>query len=144
MIIHSLLDTDLYKLTMMQGVLHQFPWAEVVYEFRSRSKGDLRRVADGVREETNRSVTSLPATGARAARAASVRHVRPGLVAEHRYQPGPGQHPHGPFLLHVDHDRISGLTPGDERDDAVVARVGPLHHAFVAVDQHARQHRRGV
>ncbi len=36
MIINSLLDTDLYKLTMMQGVLHQFPWAEVEYEFKCR------------------------------------------------------------------------------------------------------------
>jgi len=38
-IIQSLLDTDLYKLTMMQGVLHQFPWAEVEYEFRCRNHG---------------------------------------------------------------------------------------------------------
>lgn len=28
MIIHSLLDTDLYKFTMMQVVLHQFPGAQ--------------------------------------------------------------------------------------------------------------------
>lgn len=38
-IIQSLLDTDLYKLTMMQGALHQFPWAEVEYEFRCRNIG---------------------------------------------------------------------------------------------------------
>lgn len=37
MIINSLLDTDLYKLTMMQAVFHQFPAAEVEYEFRNRS-----------------------------------------------------------------------------------------------------------
>lgn len=36
MIVNSLLDTDLYKLTMMQGVLHQFPWANVEYEFKCR------------------------------------------------------------------------------------------------------------
>ena len=34
MIIESLLDTDLYKFTMMQCVLHQFPGAEVSYRFR--------------------------------------------------------------------------------------------------------------
>lgn len=38
-IIQSLLDTDLYKITMMQGALHQFPWAEVEYEFRCRNIG---------------------------------------------------------------------------------------------------------
>ncbi len=38
MIITSLLDNDLYKLTMMQGVLHQFPWAEVEYEFKCRDE----------------------------------------------------------------------------------------------------------
>lgn len=52
MIITSLLDTDLYKLTMMQGVLHQFPWAEVRYEFKCRNEGvDLRPIADEVRRE---------------------------------------------------------------------------------------------
>ncbi|SSY80460.1 nicotinate phosphoribosyltransferase [Alysiella crassa] len=36
-IIHSLLDTDLYKFTMLQVVLHQFPQAHGVYEFRCRN-----------------------------------------------------------------------------------------------------------
>ncbi len=52
MIINSLLDTDLYKLTMMQGVLHQFPWADVQYEFECRDKDiDLRPVAPAVQKE---------------------------------------------------------------------------------------------
>ena len=34
MIISSLLDTDLYKLTLMQVVLHQFPAVEVEYKFK--------------------------------------------------------------------------------------------------------------
>ena len=37
MIITSLLDTDLYKFTMMQVVLHQFPAAEVEYRFQCRN-----------------------------------------------------------------------------------------------------------
>ena len=37
MIIDSLLDTDLYKFTMMQCVLHQFPDANVKYRFRCRT-----------------------------------------------------------------------------------------------------------
>ncbi len=39
MIIESLLDTDLYKFTMMQAVLHQFPAAQVEYKFKCRTPG---------------------------------------------------------------------------------------------------------
>ena len=39
MIIRSLLDTDLYKFTMMQVVLHHFPGAQVEYRFRCRTPG---------------------------------------------------------------------------------------------------------
>ena len=39
MIITSLLDTDLYKFTMMQVVLHQFPGAQVEYRFKCRNAG---------------------------------------------------------------------------------------------------------
>jgi nicotinate phosphoribosyltransferase len=43
MIIQSLLDTDLYKFTMMQVVLHHFPGAQVEYKFKCRTEGvDLR------------------------------------------------------------------------------------------------------
>ncbi|MFM9881306.1 MAG: nicotinate phosphoribosyltransferase [Burkholderiaceae bacterium] len=38
MIIASLLDTDLYKFTMMQVVLHQFPGAQVEYRFKCRNQ----------------------------------------------------------------------------------------------------------
>ena len=39
MIIRSLLDTDLYKFTMMQVVLHHFPGAHVEYRFKCRNEG---------------------------------------------------------------------------------------------------------
>ena len=39
MLIESLLDTDLYKFTMMQVVLHHFPGAQVEYVFKCRSEG---------------------------------------------------------------------------------------------------------
>jgi nicotinate phosphoribosyltransferase len=39
MIIESLLDTDLYKFTMMQVVLHHFPAAQVEYRFKCRTPG---------------------------------------------------------------------------------------------------------
>jgi nicotinate phosphoribosyltransferase len=52
MIIQSLLDTDLYKFTMMQVVLHHFPGAQVEYRFRCRTEGvDLRPHLDEIRDE---------------------------------------------------------------------------------------------
>lgn len=52
MIIESLLDTDLYKFTMMQCVLHQFPGAQVAYRFRCRNEGiDLSPYVEEIRDE---------------------------------------------------------------------------------------------
>ena len=52
MIIQSLLDTDLYKFTMMQVVLHHFPGAQVEYRFKCRSEGaDLKPYVDEIRDE---------------------------------------------------------------------------------------------
>ncbi|KPB69293.1 nicotinate phosphoribosyltransferase [Pseudomonas cannabina] len=41
-IVQSLLDTDFYKLTMMQAVLHNYPNVDVEWEFRCRNGEDLR------------------------------------------------------------------------------------------------------
>jgi nicotinate phosphoribosyltransferase len=50
MIIESLLDTDLYKFTMMQVVLHHFPGAQVEYVFKCRTEGvDLAPHAEEIR-----------------------------------------------------------------------------------------------
>ncbi|OHD10816.1 MAG: nicotinate phosphoribosyltransferase [Spirochaetes bacterium GWD1_27_9] len=52
MIINSLLDTDLYKLTMQQAVLHKFPASEVEFKFKCRNKDiDLRRLSTKIKEE---------------------------------------------------------------------------------------------
>jgi len=52
MIINSLLDTDLYKFTMMQVVLHHFPGAQVEYRFKCRNPGvNLAPYVDEIREE---------------------------------------------------------------------------------------------
>jgi len=52
MIIESLLDTDLYKFTMMQVVLHHFPQAQVEYRFKCRNAGvDLTPYIDEIRAE---------------------------------------------------------------------------------------------
>jgi nicotinate phosphoribosyltransferase len=51
-IIHSLLDTDLYKFTMMQVVLHHFPAAQVEYKFKCRTEGvDLTPDLEAIRAE---------------------------------------------------------------------------------------------
>lgn len=53
-IIESLLDTDLYKFTMQQLVLHHFPGVEVEYEFKCRTKGvDLAPLIGEIQEQIN-------------------------------------------------------------------------------------------
>ncbi|MEI7036178.1 nicotinate phosphoribosyltransferase [Fulvimonas yonginensis] len=52
MIIQSLLDTDLYKFSMMQVVLHHYPAAQVEYRFKCRTPGiDLVPYVDEIRAE---------------------------------------------------------------------------------------------
>ena len=50
--IESLLDTDLYKFTMMQAVMHRFPSAEVEYRFHCRKQAQgLVGLAERIRAE---------------------------------------------------------------------------------------------
>jgi nicotinate phosphoribosyltransferase len=52
MIIRSLLDTDLYKFSMMQVVLHHYPAAQVEYRFKCRNPGiDLMPYIGEIRAE---------------------------------------------------------------------------------------------
>ena len=52
MIVESLLDTDLYKFSMMQVVLHQYPAAQVEYRFKCRDQGiDLAQCIADIRAE---------------------------------------------------------------------------------------------
>src|SRR5690606_16886707 len=58
MVITSLLDTDLYKFTMMQVALHQFPAAQVEYRYKCRTPGiNLRPYLDEIREEIRKLCT---------------------------------------------------------------------------------------
>ena len=54
-IIQSLLDTDLYKFTMLQVVLHKFPQTHSVYHFRCRNLEDtvypLTDILDDLNEQ---------------------------------------------------------------------------------------------
>ena len=52
MIITSLLDSDLYKFSMMQVVLHHFPAAQVEYRYKCRTPGiNLSAYLDEIRAE---------------------------------------------------------------------------------------------
>ncbi|WP_219209796.1 nicotinate phosphoribosyltransferase [Variovorax boronicumulans] len=80
MIIHSLLDTDLYKFTMMQVVLHHFPGARVEYRFKCRNPGvDLARYASEIREEI-RGLCSLQFKDAELSYLRSMRFIKSDFV----------------------------------------------------------------
>jgi nicotinate phosphoribosyltransferase len=49
-IVQNLLDTDLYKLSMMQAVLHNYPNVDVEWEFRCRNGEDLRAYLPQIRQ----------------------------------------------------------------------------------------------
>ena len=52
-IIQSLLDTDLYKFTMLQVVLHKFPQTHSVYQFRCRNLEDTAYPLSDILAELN-------------------------------------------------------------------------------------------
>ncbi|WP_166357830.1 nicotinate phosphoribosyltransferase [Pseudomonas akapageensis] len=50
-VVQNLLDTDFYKLTMMQAVLHNYPNVDVEWEFRCRNGEDLRPYLAEIRQQ---------------------------------------------------------------------------------------------
>jgi len=80
MIITSLLDTDLYKFTMMQAVLHQFPSAQVSYKFKCRNPGiQLAPYVQEIRDEV-RQLCSLQFQDAELAWLRSLRFIKSDFV----------------------------------------------------------------
>ena len=79
MIITSLLDTDLYKFTMMQVVLHQFPGAEVEYRFKCRNAANLAPYVNEIREEI-RGVCSLRFQDAELAYLKAMRFIKSDFI----------------------------------------------------------------
>ena len=80
MIITSLLDTDLYKFTMMQAVLHQFPGAQVEYKFKCRNPGvQLAPYVQEIRDEV-RALCQLQFQEAELAYLRSLRFVKSDFV----------------------------------------------------------------
>ena len=84
MIITSLLDTDLYKFTMMQVVLHQFPGAQVEYRFKCRNADSpgvspLAPMVNEIREEI-RALCSLRFQDAELTYLQSMRFIKSDFV----------------------------------------------------------------
>ena len=116
MIITSLLDTDLYKFTMMQAVLHQFPGAQVEYRFKCRNPGvDLATHAADIREEI-RALCSLHFQDSELAYLRSLRFIKSDFVDFL-----------GLFRLNEKYITVSAL-PNGEIDIAI---VGPWLHTIL-------------
>ncbi|WP_201612257.1 nicotinate phosphoribosyltransferase [Psychrobacter immobilis] len=58
-IITSLLDNDLYKFTMLQAMLHQFPQTHGVYRFRCRNNEDTLYPLADIKEDLEQQLDSL-------------------------------------------------------------------------------------
>lgn len=79
-IIQSLLDTDLYKITMLQVVMHHYPQVEVEYAFKLRNKEiDLRPYADEIRQEID-AYCHLSFSEEELAYLKTIRYLKPGFV----------------------------------------------------------------
>ncbi|MCF0253284.1 MAG: nicotinate phosphoribosyltransferase [Duodenibacillus sp.] len=80
MIIESLLDTDLYKFTMMQCVLHQFPGAHAQYKFRCRTPGvDMTPYIGEIAAEVEH-LSSMRFSDEELAYLGSLRFIKPDFV----------------------------------------------------------------
>ena len=80
MIISSLLDTDLYKFTMMQVVLHHFPGSQVEYRFKCRNPGvQLAPFVSEIRDEI-RALCTLRFQDAELAYLRSLRFIKSDFI----------------------------------------------------------------
>ncbi|MBA1272321.1 nicotinate phosphoribosyltransferase [Stutzerimonas azotifigens] len=78
-IIRSLLDTDFYKLTMMQAILHHYPDAEVEWAFRSRTREDLTPHLEAIRAQV-RALADLRLNDAEQAFLESIPFMKPDFI----------------------------------------------------------------
>ena len=117
MVIHSLLDTDLYKFSMMQVVLHHFPAAHVEYRFKCRTPGvDLRSCLDEIRREVD-SLCELRFTDQELEFLASLRFIKSDFVDFLR-------------LFHLPR-RCVDIGEGAESGEISIAVKGPWLHTIL-------------
>jgi len=80
-IITSMLDNDLYKFTMMQAVLHQFPGVEVEYAFKCRTEGaDLRPYFADIADAITDMCLSLSFTQVELDYLSKLRFIKPDFI----------------------------------------------------------------
>ncbi len=119
MIITSLLDTDLYKFTMMQVVLHQFPGAEVEYRFKCRNKGVLAPYVNEIREEI-RALCSLRFQDAELAYLKAMRFIKADFIDFL-----------GIFKLNEKYVSVTALQGGKHDGEIEVSIKGPWLHTIL-------------
>ena len=78
-IVQNLLDTDFYKLTMMQAVLHNYPNAEVEWEFRCCNSEDLTPYLAEIRYQIER-LAELEATADQLAFLERITFMKPDFI----------------------------------------------------------------
>ncbi|MFP8965728.1 nicotinate phosphoribosyltransferase [Pokkaliibacter sp. CJK22405] len=113
-IIQNLLDTDFYKLTMMQAVLHNYPNAEVEWEFRCRTDEDLSPYVDEIREEIHK-LSELCISAEELGFMAAIRFITPDFIRFLRL-----------FRFNSDY-----VTVGVEQGQLVVRLKGPWLHVIL-------------
>lgn len=89
-IITSLLDTDWYKLTMMQGVHHEYPNASVTWEFRCRNAEDLEPYLAEIRAQIDH-LAALRLTPEESAYLSTFPYLSPDFIRFlelYRFRPG--------------------------------------------------------
>ncbi len=119
MIITSLLDTDLYKFTMMQVVLHQFPGAEVEYRFKCRNAANLAPYISEIREEI-RGLCSLQFQDAELAYLKAMRFIKSDFVDFL-----------GLFRLNEKYVSVTALQGDGKQGEIEVSIKGPWLHTIL-------------
>lgn len=118
MIIDSLLDTDLYKFTMMQCVLHQFPGAQVEYKFKCRNPGaDLQAVLADIERELDHLCT-LKFAPCELDYLRSLRFIKSDFVDFLE-------------LFHLKRSHITALAARDNSTDIEIRVKGPWLHTIL-------------
>jgi len=78
-IIQSMLDTDFYKLTMMQAVLHNYPNTDVEWSFKCRNKEDLTPYLPEIRRQID-SLADIALTEDQARYLEKIPYIKPDFV----------------------------------------------------------------
>ena len=113
-VITSLLDTDWYKFTMMQGVHHRYPNAQVTWEFRSRNAEDLKPYLEDIRQQIDL-LAQVQLTGEESAYLSRIPYMSPDFIR----------------FLELYRFRPEYVSVGMERDELCIVIDGPWTHSIL-------------